>query len=53
MQTLTDEFRFEYAQLWLSILNRDMQGMAVHSTALGAGLHTTKFDNSEVKYFVF
>lgn len=33
--TLSDDFRYEYAQLWISILNRDMQSMAIHSTALG------------------
>ncbi|XP_065199978.1 aarF domain-containing kinase 1 [Planococcus citri] len=33
--TLSDDFRYEYAQLWISILNKDMQEMAIHCTALG------------------
>ncbi|KAK7571912.1 hypothetical protein V9T40_014384 [Parthenolecanium corni] len=33
--TLSDDFRFEYAQLWISILNSDVESMSHHCTALG------------------
>lgn len=36
-QNLTDNFRYEYAQLWISILNRDTQHMFDHCAALGVG----------------
>ncbi|RZB39466.1 putative aarF domain-containing protein kinase 1 [Asbolus verrucosus] len=32
---LSDEFRVEYANLWLSILNRDRKAMRLHSANLG------------------
>lgn len=35
LQNLTDEFRVEYANLWLSILNRDRKAMRFHSANLG------------------
>lgn len=34
-QNLSDEFRVEYANLWLSILNRDRKAMRHHSANLG------------------
>lgn len=34
-QILSQEFRFEYAQLWLSILNVDRKEMRIHSHNLG------------------
>lgn len=34
-QTLKDDFRVEYANLWLSILNRDKTAMRFHSKNLG------------------
>ncbi|CAH1102503.1 unnamed protein product [Psylliodes chrysocephalus] len=33
--TLKDDLRVEYANLWLSILNRDTKGMRLHSKNLG------------------
>ncbi|CAG9856848.1 unnamed protein product [Phyllotreta striolata] len=33
--TLKDELRVEYANLWLSILNRDINGIKLHSKNLG------------------
>jgi aarF domain-containing kinase len=35
IQNLSDEFRVEYANLWLSILNRDRKAMRLHSANLG------------------
>lgn len=34
-QTLKDEFRINYANLWLSILDRDRKGMRQYSKNLG------------------
>lgn len=34
-QTLTDEFRYQYSKLWLSILNVDRKGMRFHTGKLG------------------
>ncbi|KAL1455354.1 hypothetical protein WDU94_009454 [Cyamophila willieti] len=35
--SLTDDFRTEYAKLWLSILNKDKVAMKEHCTNLGVG----------------
>ncbi|KAI5727074.1 hypothetical protein M8J76_013711 [Diaphorina citri] len=35
--SLTDDFRTEYAKLWLSILNKDKVAMKEHCTKLGVG----------------
>lgn len=35
--SLTDDFRTEYAKLWLSIINRDKVAMKEHCTKLGVG----------------
>jgi len=32
---LTDKFRYDYSNLWLSILNVDRKGMRQHSEQLG------------------
>ncbi|KAE8750039.1 hypothetical protein FOCC_FOCC003163 [Frankliniella occidentalis] len=34
---LTNQFRWEYSKLWLSILNSDIDGMKTHSQNLGVG----------------
>lgn len=34
-QDLTDEFRYQYSKLWLSILNVDRKGMRFHTGKLG------------------
>ncbi|CAL8113884.1 unnamed protein product [Orchesella dallaii] len=35
--TLSDEFRYSYSQLWLCILNSDVDGIKKHSMDLGVG----------------
>lgn len=34
---LTEEFRWNYSKFWLSILNKDFEGMKTHSEKLGIG----------------
>lgn len=36
-QNLTNEVRWEYSKLWLSILDKDKQGMKEHCDKLGVG----------------
>lgn len=36
-QTLNDEFRVNYANLWLSLMKTDLEGIKHWSRALGAG----------------
>lgn len=36
-QTLTDEFRLDYCQLWQSIIAADLEGIKRYSKAIGAG----------------
>ena len=37
MQTLTDEFRGHYSQMWLSMINADIVGMKRHAEAMNVG----------------
>lgn len=37
LQTLGDQFRNDYSQLWYSMINRDLDGIKKYSTKLGAG----------------
>ncbi|KAH9507182.1 putative aarF domain-containing protein kinase 1 [Bulinus truncatus] len=36
-QTLTDEFRMHYSQMWLAMINADIEGMKTHASALNVG----------------
>lgn len=35
LQVLTDEFRFDYSQFWLSIMHRDFNKMKIYAKKLG------------------
>lgn len=37
LQTLTDEFRLNYAQLWLALIHTDLDAMRLYAGRLGAG----------------
>ena len=36
-QQLSSDFRYNYAKLWLSIINRDVEGMKKYAAELGVG----------------